>query len=829
MAIEIKSGSIKRNIENDQWSLRNPIGSYSLKLALMTTIATSALSLPVMAEDKNTAIFEEVVVTATRRAQSIQEVPYNISAVIGDDIKKGALQSSSDFLASIPGVFVSSVGGRAQLNNGVVLRGLNAVSPVDNAFFQNVGEPTVSTYIGETPLFVNMRLADINRIEILRGPQGTLYGSGSVGGTVKYVFNEPDFEEASLSINGDFGAPGNSGEYDYSINLVGNLPITDRSALRIAAGYEKLGGVVDALSLVQLGANGDPVLSDPGNIDSEPLTERVNDSDDSELLYIRAMYGLEISESTELLLTFFRQENEYDGESFRSLSSSTGLDGPAWGHNQPSRGNGEFDTNLFSAELTMDLGFATVTSVTSYTESSGQTLQESSDIYIPLTDYYYGYPRLDMSTTATNQDAEIFTQEIRLVSETDSNWSWVAGVFYKKEDRKADLIDDIPGFHTWATDPTSSGSVDIAQAYYGLSTVDELLDYFGATREGGFEQAPFAYDREVDFEDIALFGEVTYNVTEAWQITAGARVFWQDFDQVATLRLPLCGPACALDETDPLGSTLSQSNSDFSDQIFKFNTSYKITEDHMVYLTVSEGFRHGGANAIPIFSPEELALIPFSQDEVTNYELGLKGSLDSKLLQYTITFYRMDWEAPQIDTFVGQLLAPAVINGSKARTQGLEIQLDWSPLENLDIGFAYNYIDAKITESATLASGSMLVEGDRLPASSKHQVGVSLDYTHVIEDDNFVTFHVDGNYRSDFATNYNDTFENFVELDGYLSMNMAINWQKGRYTLGAYVRNLTNQEGISALTTVAVDIDPAVSRVFVQRPRTFGIKWGVDF
>jgi len=123
----------------------------------------------------------------------------------------------------------------------------------------------------------------------------------------------------------------------------------------------------------------------------------------------------------------------------------------------------------------------------------------------------------------------------------------------------------------------------------------------------------------------------------------------------------------------------------------------------------------------------------------------------------------------------------------------------------------------------------MLVEGDRLPASSKHQVGVSLDYTHVIEDDNFVTFHVDGNYRSDFATNYNDTFENFVELDGYLSMNMAINWQKGRYTLGAYVRNLTNQEGISALTTVAVDIDPAVSRVFVQRPRTFGIKWGVDF
>ena len=168
--------------------------------AVMIAASGSALAQSDSATDE-ARVLDEVVVTATRREQSVQEIPYNISAISGAQLESTSLSNASDLLLQVPGVFVPVIsGGYDNLVNNISIRGINANNPSTNGV-QNITDPSVATYIGDTPLFWNIKLTDISRVELLRGPQGTLYGSGSVGGTVRYIFNDPDPEEFSAKIN----------------------------------------------------------------------------------------------------------------------------------------------------------------------------------------------------------------------------------------------------------------------------------------------------------------------------------------------------------------------------------------------------------------------------------------------------------------------------------------------------------------------------------------------------------------------------------------------------------------------------------------------------
>ena len=168
--------------------------------AVMIAASGSALAQTDSATDE-ARVLEEIIVTATRREQSVQEIPYNISGISGAQLESTSLSNASDLLLQIPGVFVSNVGGRTHINSNLSIRGINANNPSINSVVQNLTEPSVATYIGDTPIFRNIKLTDISRVELLRGPQGTLYRSGSIGGTVRYIFNDPDPEEFSAKIN----------------------------------------------------------------------------------------------------------------------------------------------------------------------------------------------------------------------------------------------------------------------------------------------------------------------------------------------------------------------------------------------------------------------------------------------------------------------------------------------------------------------------------------------------------------------------------------------------------------------------------------------------
>ncbi len=236
----------------------------SAAIAAILAAGAQVTAVPASADD-----IDEIVVTATRRNVSLSDIPYNISAVGAADIAASGVSDLQGLTHMIPGLVAPDLGARASnINDTLTIRGLNASSV--NAESQEIAAPLVSTYVDETPLFANLKMTDIARVEVLRGPQGTLYGSGSVGGTVRMIHNEPDPTATEFDVSTSASHTANAANPSESIDLIGNLPISETMAFRASGGYERLAGFTDALSVAVLGPNAQPVLADPANPADEP-------------------------------------------------------------------------------------------------------------------------------------------------------------------------------------------------------------------------------------------------------------------------------------------------------------------------------------------------------------------------------------------------------------------------------------------------------------------------------------------------------------------------------------------------------------------------------
>ena len=225
------------------------------------TVAAAGLQCAVPAAIAQTKpVLEEIVVTATRRNQTVQEIPFNISAVSGEMLERANINDSIEALRTMAGVTVQDRGFRnSGVTNGIVIRGINVDSGT-NGDVPLAAPPTVSTYIDDTALFGNFVLKDIARIEVLRGPQGTLYGSGSLAGNVRYIMNRPDPKDFEGSASLNFGMTEGSDGYNFNPDLLLNVPLTETAAFRINAGMIDNDGIVDYPNVYRTDANGDPVV-----------------------------------------------------------------------------------------------------------------------------------------------------------------------------------------------------------------------------------------------------------------------------------------------------------------------------------------------------------------------------------------------------------------------------------------------------------------------------------------------------------------------------------------------------------------------------------------
>lgn len=768
----------------------------------------------------------DIVVTASRREGTTLSTPINISAIGGDELSKRGVTNFQDLSRAVAGLVYNSASIRDGGASSFIIHGLNLDGVSTGGERPQATVAPVSVYIGETPAFVNIHLADISRVEVLRGPQATLYGNASIAGTLRVLFNEPDPTKVTVDASGDVGVTKHAGGQNYSFDSALNLPLTSNLAVRVAGGYTFAHGFINAPALYALEADGKPVLADPSDpVHSLPVRRSRKDIDDSELSYVRGMLKYEEG-PIRLLATYQHQYEHSDGpdqDSYPGGSAPTAFSSSGDVGALPAFQNDNFDNvfphefkeyetgsfieqpltrkvDLGSLEASYDFGFATLTSVTSAYETESSAVNDSTAGYQKTLGYFYaGYPRI-LVPSIRDYNEKAFIQEVRLVSASDTPLTYSLGGFYMNQRS-----------HLTSTD-------------YNMG-YDDYLTALGAFHTG--TDVGYIYERQMRFTDFAAFGELTYHVTPAWQVTGGARVFRQKLDITAVNALPICGSACSQDGLDPLGVTSATDQQKKTKVLFKVNTSYEFGNQMLAYFTFSQGVRRGGASGIPTTGTfaEDPAFQFYNPDSVDNYEVGLKGRV-GRQFEFTAAAYWVDWKNPQVNVSTPNGGFPAGVNGSSARSLGVDLEAHLLVTEELSLNATYGFNKSKLTGPIVVGGRDYGGDGAKLPGTPHHTASVSANYDKPLSGDLTLNAQANVSYRSGISTSL--TPRSNVDLPGFAVVGASIGLSKRAWRLSLYGDNLTDVRGVlSAQSLQSTDVRGTNNRL--SRPRTFGLRFNVFY
>jgi len=787
----------------------------------------SAPSVTAPDDDENTKGSGDIVITAARRETTTLSTPINISAIGGDDLAKRGVSNFQDLGRAIAGLVNNSASIRDSGASSFIIHGLNLDGVSAGGERPQATIAPVSVYVGETPTFINLHLADIKRVEVLRGPQATLYGNASIAGTLRVLFNEPDATKFTADVSGNVGITEHAGGPNYTWDGAINVPLASNLALRVAGGYTFAHGFIDAPALYTLDAAGKPVLADPSDpVTSLPVPKSRKNVNDSELGYIRAMLKYEAG-PLRLLATYQHQYEHSDGpdtDSYPGGSGPSSFNTAGGGDSStPVFQNDNFDNvfptqfdeyetgafilqpltrkvDLGSLEASYDFGFATLTSVTSAYETDSIATNDSTASYQKSLGFFYaGYPRMLVpSVRDYNEDAII--QEVRLVSASDTPLTYSLGAFYM--DQHSSLI-----------------STDYNMGY------NDYLVALGAWNNN--TDVGYIYSRDMHFTDMAAFGELTYHITPAWQVTGGARLFRQKLDITAVNALPICGFYCAQDGVDPLGSASVTDQQKKTKVLFKGNTSYTFANNMLAYFTFSQGVRRGGASGIPTIGPfaEDPAFQFYQLDYVDNYEVGLKGRLGRRF-EFSAAAYWVDWKDPQVNVSTPNGGFPAVVNGSTAKSVGVDLEAHALLTDELSLTATYGYNDSKLTGDITVGGRNYGGDGAKLPGTPHHTASVSANFDKPLANGMVLNAQANVSYRSGISTSLTPRAN--VDLPGFAMFGAAIGLSTETWRLTLYGENLGDVRGVlSAQSLQSTDIRGVNNRL--SRPRTVGLRFSVNY
>ncbi len=388
---------------------------------------------------------EEVIVTASRRAVSAQDLPISITAVNGAALDQAGIQDLAGLARSMAGVNFTDKGPFGGVNGAtLIIRGLNSEATGGQVALATPIVPPVATYVDDTPLFVNLRLQDLDHVEILRGPQGTLYGSGSLGGTIRFVQNAPDPSAFDAKIETGLSKTSHTHSLNEDVTGMLNLPLSDTFALRLNAGWTDEAGFINQPELYKLDSSGAPIAAQPGNLLSPPVTYSKDGTNAYGYRSARIAALWKPSDVFHAQLSYYYQRSLADGFPYAapiygadSLSSSD--------HTQATA-----DDKVDMAALTIegDLGFATLTSNSSWAHHLNRASSDLTDLYsfFPFYSNLYGANPRVLVTGHDELDDKPWSQEIRLASKTGGLIDWVAGLFYKNQTTDIDEHEFYPGY-----------------------------------------------------------------------------------------------------------------------------------------------------------------------------------------------------------------------------------------------------------------------------------------------------------------------------------------------------------------------------------------------
>lgn len=611
---------------------------------------------------------EIIIVTANKREEDVRKVAGSVTAVTGRQLDEQGAQSYADYLTKLPGVqFNAAIPGYSS----IAIRGVSSTTSID------VGQGTTGIYINEVPLTEPFNSAgipdvdtfDVDRVEVLRGPQGTLFGSATLGGAINYVAARARLGAVEGRVEAGASITDSSDDLGWSAKAMINVPIvTDRLAVRAVGTYRHSSGFIDNVGIGRKDSNAMDSYGGRLSVEWEPA-EGVNISALS--LYFKGKYD---DAFVSLPALGDLKRNTVLAEPFRSTAEVHSL-------------RGDFD-----------LGFATLTVNAAHMEKSTKNI---TDFTLNFRGLFGGTPTQIPLVAERRANGDLI--EARLTSESGGDFEWLVGA--------------------------SHNNIKIALPSYsefvGAAGLIETL-YAGRFGAGiGARAAPgdrfTDYILRVNGTEKALFGEATWRFTPTLKLTAGGRYF----DTQVSNRTRQTGLLNLLST----GGQLVNEPAPVTQQADGFNPKASLTfepnSDLMVYGLVSKGFRFGGPNAIPV-NPAFPSPADFGSDELINYELGLRASSPDKRFTLDVTGYYIDWKDIQLLIVRGDNLAYAD-NVGRARNVGADVALSWRPVRSLTLNSTLGYLDAELRDNV-VAGGVNVPAGSRLPGASRWRVSNSVTW-----------------------------------------------------------------------------------------------------
>lgn len=799
--------------------------------------ATSALAQS--SEEAELEGIEQIIVTATKRETNLQKVPQSITAFSNADIEKMVFKNMEDYMKALPSAsLVNSMPGR----NSLSMRGITTGSSEYRTDSQ------VAVYLDEQPITSisqqpEVRMVDIERIESLPGPQGTLFGSSSQSGTLRIITNKPNHDGFSGQAEG-MVATTDGGDESYDVSGHLNIPLVeDKLALRIVGFASHDGGYVDNVVGTNIagiaGAYGSP-------LDNSAIAKDNQNEYDTSGGRIAVLW--DISDRWTADLSHIIQYSEATG---------TWESDPFLGDYKVTRFFEEYrNDDWWQTSVTFkgDLGFAEFVSTTSYFERDS-SYEFDNMLYNQWQTSYYGIYNgfapydfeYEFGSNLNVQWQERTAQELRLTSLSDSKLQWMVGAFY----------DDV--YDAWEYDAHMANLVQ-TNAWDAVNNGWEV-DYtyngnpFTAYYDGACDYAAQGYDVACPLpattktyvnnytktiKQTAVFGELTYHLTDAWTVTGGVRWFQFDRKDHQLYQAPGGFP--------PFGSYgngegVFDSDGKNDDTVLKLSTQYNLSEDRMVYFTYSEGFRLGGHNS-PRAAATGLVPATYESDLLQNYELGLKSEWLENRLRLNVTLFDMRWSDIQINDTPGPD-APwwlnGTFNGETGESIGAEISGEWQATDNLSFEASAYFANSEYTKDTLDPAQDpddpdddfYLEDGQEMPNSPGEKYWLAAEYTipQFAGLNGDLWFRYDTSYQSETWDNLTAALENDLEalIPSWRSSNLQVgmNFESG-WDLSVMARNVWNDTGINSLynSTYASDWfeDPRWrNERTLQRPRTISL------
>jgi len=769
---------------------------------------------------------EEVVVTAQKRETSLQSVPFSVAATSDEQIRNNGSANIVDLARNIASVSIADLGpGQSQ----IAIRGISSGQVIRD---QPGVKEQVGVYLDESPISValftpDLELADLARFEVLRGPQGTLFGAGSETGTLRYITRQPVLGELQGSAettvlgvqDGDVG-----GNFRGAINV----PLGETVAARVVGYYNKLPGFIDSIQ-----PNGS-------------IKKDVNDGDRT-----GGRVALLFKPTEQLSITprFVYQKLETNGyprvDLYNILANPYTTTQPAVtiGERQQYtqiREGIDDEFSLGDLNLSYDFGPVALTSISSYTDRKVTVLRDATQLTGSVT-FDVGGTDAEVRISSPLYDRtklKVFSQEVRISSAASEQFQWLAGGFYQDVDRRYGQSLPTPGYDA------------ITQRLAGVDSSDLNAP----------PDTPYFSDLSYSLKQYAFFGEGTWFFTPKWSATGGVRYYHFSEDRVLNF-----GGFFA-DPTPPGGVPGSVDSDGFSPRAI---LTFSPTEDLRFNAQYSRGFRLGGINDpinIPLCSPEDIAVFGgqanWRDEKAKNYEIGAKMQLAERRVTLNVSAFYSDIQDLQATTTAGTCSSRIVFNVPKSRSRGVEFELFARPNATWDFGLSATYVEAELRSSVVSVTGTTttvvggLAEGNRLPTSAKFQGVASIGFTQPLGASrdlfaNFTVQHVGSSFSQ-----FENEVPNFglitaggpagsarlipygappdltaisfnAELPSYEIGNLRVGVKQDQFEVAAFVNNLWDETA-----RLALDYERGRSaRVgyLTNQPRTYGVSARWEF